>query len=71
MYVSSHPREGGAADLLEALALEPMEDDLFRANFVQVEEYPLYGGQVSGQALAAAAATAPVGRVPHSLHRRT
>ena len=58
----------GAVDLRAALAVERIEDDLFRANFVQVEEYPLYGGQVAAQALAAAGATVPAGRQPHSLH---
>jgi acyl-CoA thioesterase-2 len=59
---------GGAHDLLEALAIEWIEENLYRANFVQVEEYPLFGGQVAAQALAAAGATAPAGRIPHSLH---
>src|SRR3954454_1173162 len=54
--------------LLEALAIEPIEEHLFRANFVQVEDHPLYGGQVAAQALAAAGATVAAGRVPHSLH---
>ena len=58
----------GAHDLREALALERIEEHLFRANFVQVEQYPLFGGQVAAQALAAAGATVPPGRVPHSLH---
>jgi len=57
-----------ARDLLEALRVEQIEEHLFRANFVQVEEYPLFGGQVAAQALAAAGATVPEGRVPHSLH---
>jgi acyl-CoA thioesterase-2 len=58
----------GAHDLLEALAIEWIEERLYRANFVQVENYPLFGGQVAAQALAAAGATVPAGRVPHSLH---
>jgi acyl-CoA thioesterase II len=57
-----------AADLVQTLALERIEVNLFRANFVQAEEYSLYGGQVAAQALAAAAATVPAGRLPHSLH---
>src|SRR2546423_10016164 len=55
-------------DLAEALAVEQIDTDLFRSTFLQVEEYPLYGGQVAAQALAAAGATVPAGRVPHSLH---
>jgi acyl-CoA thioesterase II len=58
----------GAHDLLEALAVEQIEEQLYRANFVQVEDYPLFGGQVAAQALAAAGATVPAERVPHSLH---
>ena len=57
-----------ASDLLETLALEQIDTDLFRANFVQVEQWPLFGGQVAAQALAAAGATVPDGRRPHSLH---
>src|SRR5207247_5088283 len=58
----------GAHDLLEALATERIEEGLYRANFVQIEEYSLFGGQVAAQALAAAGATVPAGRMPHSLH---
>jgi acyl-CoA thioesterase II len=58
----------GADSMLETLALERIEVNLFRANFVRAEEYSLYGGQVAAQALAAAAATVPAGRLPHSLH---
>jgi acyl-CoA thioesterase-2 len=55
-------------DLLELLALEPIERDLFRANAVFDDPYALYGGQVAAQALLAAGATVPTGRLPHSLH---
>jgi acyl-CoA thioesterase II len=58
----------GATDLAEALALEQIETNLFRANFVQIEDYPLFGGQVAAQALAAAGLTVPPDRAPHSLH---
>lgn len=58
----------GAHDLREALAIEWIEEHLYRANFVQVEDHSLFGGQVAAQALAAAGATVPAGRVPHSLH---
>jgi acyl-CoA thioesterase-2 len=52
----------------ELLDLEPIERDLFRANAVFDDRFPLYGGQVAAQALRAAAATVPAGRLPHSLH---
>ncbi|GAB2964086.1 thioesterase family protein [Amycolatopsis acidiphila] len=55
-------------DLQELLELEVIERDLFRANAVFDDPYPLYGGQVAAQALLAAGATAPEGRLPHSLH---
>jgi len=54
--------------LAETMTLEQIDTDLFRSVFVQVEQYSLYGGLVAGQALAAAGATVPEGRVPHSLH---
>jgi acyl-CoA thioesterase II len=57
-----------AGSLLDLLALEPLDRDLFRATAVVDERLPLYGGQVAAQALHAAAQTVPDGRVPHSLH---
>ena len=54
--------------LAETMSLEQIDVDLFRTTFLQVEEYSLYGGLVAAQALAAAGATVPVGRTPHSLH---
>jgi acyl-CoA thioesterase-2 len=54
--------------LLELLELEVVERDLFRANAVFDDTHPLYGGQVAAQALLAAGATVPEGRLPHSLH---
>ena len=56
------------ADLAETLAVEQLDVDLFRSTFLQVEDYSLYGGLVAAQALAAAGATVPAGRAPHSLH---
>lgn len=53
--------------LLEMLELETIDTDVFRANFVFPDRYPLYGGQVAAQALRAAGITAE-GRLPHSLH---
>jgi acyl-CoA thioesterase II len=55
-------------DLAQTLALERIDSDLFRSTFLQVEDYSLYGGLVAAQALAAAGATVPAGRAPHSLH---
>jgi acyl-CoA thioesterase-2 len=61
-------RPDHADSLLDLLALEPLDRDLFRATAVTDETVPLYGGQVAAQALHAAGQTVPEGRVPHSLH---
>ncbi|SHN47132.1 acyl-CoA thioesterase [Cryptosporangium aurantiacum] len=58
----------GAPTILDLFTLEEVERDLYRANTVFDDPFPLYGGQVAGQALAAAGATVPEGRPPHSLH---
>ena len=55
-------------DLLGMLALERVERDIFRAKQVAPQDRPLFGGQVAAQALAAAGATVPAERTPHSLH---
>ena len=56
-----------AAELLELLALEPVEQNLFRGRN-ETRHYPrLFGGQVLAQALSAAYATFDGGNV-HSLH---
>lgn len=55
-------------DLGELLDLEVVDRDLFRANTVFDDPFPLYGGQVAAQALRAAGLTVPEGRLPHSLH---
>lgn len=54
--------------LLDVLALERLDRDLFRATEVFEEQWPLFGGQVAAQALLAAGATVAEGRAPHSLH---
>lgn len=56
------------ARLVELLDVEQLDDNLFRS--VRQEEgwKRVFGGQVLGQALAAAQRTAPAGRSPHSLH---
>lgn len=58
-----------AADLPALLALERIDENLFRARNADLGGRPtLYGGQVAAQALMAAAATVEGDRVPHSLH---
>ncbi len=59
---------GGEPGLIDLLTLERIEADLFRSAVVHDDRRGLYGGQVAAQALAAAAATVPDGRHPHSLH---
>ena len=58
----------GRGDLLDALTLEEVDTDLFRATFVAPDVMALYGGQVAAQALLAAGRTVPEGVLPHSLH---
>jgi acyl-CoA thioesterase-2 len=69
--------EGGAMpsptsptdDLVSILALEQLELNLFRGHSRQTGWQRVYGGQVIGQALAAACRTLDsVNRPPHSLH---
>jgi acyl-CoA thioesterase-2 len=55
------------ADLLALLDLEPLEVNLFRGASRDIGAPQVFGGQVLGQALSAAAATVE-GRVVHSLH---
>jgi acyl-CoA thioesterase-2 len=55
-------------DLLEVLALERLDADLFRSVAVFEDPFGLYGGQVAAQALRAAAETVGEGRHPNSLH---
>jgi acyl-CoA thioesterase-2 len=53
--------------LVELLDLEPLEVNLFRGQSRDLGTRSVFGGQVIGQALAAAERTID-GRVPHSLH---
>ena len=53
--------------LLSILDLEPLEHNLFRGRSPQVGWQRVFGGQVIGQALVAAARTV-TGRAAHSLH---
>lgn len=56
------------ADLLALLELEQLEVNLFRGASRDIGSPQVFGGQVLGQALSAAAATVADGRVVHSLH---
>jgi acyl-CoA thioesterase II len=56
------------AELLRLLELERLEINLFRGESRDVGSAQVYGGQVLGQALRAAYATVPEGRLAHSLH---
>jgi acyl-CoA thioesterase-2 len=55
------------ADLVKLLDLEPLEVNLFRGESRDIGSPQVFGGQVLGQALTAAAATVE-GRIVHSLH---
>jgi acyl-CoA thioesterase-2 len=55
-------------DLLQALALEPIEQNLFRGHHPPGSEGRLFGGQIMAQALIAAGRTVPQERAVHSLH---
>lgn len=54
--------------LTELLKLEKIEQGLFRGQSWDLGYRALFGGQVMGQALAAAQQTLPDGRVTHSFH---
>ena len=56
------------AELIELLALERLEDNLFRGQSRDLGTKYVFGGQVLGQALSAAQKTVPVERIVHSLH---
>ena len=55
-------------DLVRLLDLEPIEVNIFRGNSPDEDRQRLFGGQVAGQALVAAARTVPDDREVHSLH---
>lgn len=55
-------------ELLTLLRLERIEQHLFRGQSQDLGWGAVFGGQVLGQALSAAAQTVPTGRVVHSLH---
>ncbi len=55
-------------DLTDQLALEKIEENLFRGRSVDLGWGQVFGGQVLGQALSAAAQTVPSDRIVHSFH---
>ncbi|MDW8479890.1 MAG: acyl-CoA thioesterase II [Xanthomonadales bacterium] len=55
-------------ELIALLALERLEENLFRGQSRDIGTRYVFGGQVLGQALAAAQLTVPPGRLAHSLH---
>ena len=56
------------ADLVQVLKPEQLEDNLFRGVSRDLGYPQVFGGQVLGQALAAASATVAINRSVHSLH---
>ena len=54
--------------LVELLTLDKIEEGLFRGQSWDLGFRALFGGQVLGQALAAAQLTLPEGRITHSFH---
>ncbi len=56
------------SELVSLLSLERLEHNLFRGQSQDLGWGRVFGGQVLGQALSAAAQTAPPGRMVHSLH---
>src|SRR3954453_17707148 len=55
-------------ELVELLALERIEENLFRGQSQDLGWGTVFGGQVLGQALSAAVQTVPSDRHAHSLH---
>jgi acyl-CoA thioesterase-2 len=55
-------------ELVALLGLEKLEENLFRGQSQDLGWGRVFGGQVLGQALSAAAQTVPEDRQPHSLH---
>jgi len=56
------------SELVQMLALERIEENLFRGQSQDLGWGTVYGGQVLGQALSAAVQTVPPERAVHSLH---
>lgn len=64
----AHCAERLVADLLAQLDLEVLEQRLFRGSSRDLGGKSVFGGQVAGQALAAATRTVDNGHLAHSLH---
>ncbi|MEW5299900.1 MAG: hypothetical protein WDW36_002870 [Sanguina aurantia] len=60
--------ENHVAELVDLLHLERLEDNLFRGQSRDIGTKFVFGGQVLGQALAAAQNTVDPAREAHSLH---
>lgn len=56
------------AELVDLMALERLEENLFRGQSRDIGTKYVFGGQVLGQALSAAQQTVADGRVAHSMH---
>lgn len=54
--------------LVDILALEKIEEDIYRGRSPQENRQRVFGGQVAAQALVAAGRTVPADRPVHSLH---
>ena len=63
-----HSTQSVVSELIDLLSLERLEDNLFRGQSRDIGTRYVFGGQVLGQALAAAQATVEPGRSVHSLH---
>lgn len=67
-WVVTEPEPSSGVSVLDLLALEEIDQNLYRGTTITAEPYHLYGGQVAAQALFAAGRTVAAARVPHSLH---
>ena len=59
---------GSAEELEDILGLEQLEVDLYRGSQARTERQRVFGGQVAGQSVVAAARSVDEGLVLHSLH---
>ncbi|HSO36734.1 MAG TPA: acyl-CoA thioesterase II [Labilithrix sp.] len=66
--MNTNPTKNVLAELVELLALERIEENLFRGQSQDLGWGAVFGGQVLGQALSAAVQTVPPERHAHSLH---
>jgi acyl-CoA thioesterase II len=66
--MSKPDRSARLEELLQLLALERIEQNLFRAYHPRGRTSRLYGGQIMAQAAMAATCTVDAERAPHSLH---